>query len=412
MKAFSRIFIAVLVLFAMLCVGANVYIFSLDGVNGRPYRVDVERAAAEIEENGRADISKYESITAIEKLTDKNKDRFYGGNSDYLIRQIGDDIYRFDYTASDGYYLDKTAVTVNVILSLTAVVVIVLMLYIRNRLLVPFFKYRDMPYQLSKGNLNIPLKENKHKFFGRFVWGMDMLRENLETHKANELKLQSEKKKLILSISHDIKLPLSAIKLYSKALEKRLYEGEDKQQEIAQSINRKADEIEGFVSQIVKASNEDFLQLSVKESEFYLSEIVGKISEYYADKLKLLKIDFSVGKYSDCILKGDADRAVEVLQNIVENAVKYGDGGFIDISFSDEEDCRLITVSNSGCTLALSELPHIFDSFWRGSNAENVNDGSGLGLYIARQLMNKMGGEVFATCKDGVMKVTSVFRKF
>ena len=80
------------------------------------------------------------------------------------------------------------------------------------------------------------------------------------------------------------------------------------------------------------------------------------------------------------------------------------------MSVSSEENCMLITVKNSGCTLPETELPHVFESFWRGANA-GEQKGSGLGLYIARQLMLKMGGEIFAEIVDGEMCVTAVFVK-
>ena len=70
----------------------------------------------------------------------------------------------------------------------------------------------------------------------------------------------------------------------------------------------------------------------------------------------------------------------------------------------------LVEVRNSGCTLPQAELPHIFESFWRGSNSERAK-GSGLGLYICRQLMSKMCGEIFAQIQDGFMIVTVVFAK-
>ena len=65
---------------------------------------------------------------------------------------------------------------------------------------------------------------------------------------------------------------------------------------------------------------------------------------------------------------------------------------------------------NSGCTLPETEYPHIFDSFWRGSNAGN-NKGSGLGLYICRQLMYKMNGGIFAEIVNGFMIITVIFPK-
>ena len=97
-----------------------------------------------------------------------------------------------------------------------------------------------------------------------------------------------------------------------------------------------------------------------------------------------------------------------LFRSIIENAVKYGDGQNIALSFSEEEGCSLVTVENTGCTLPQAELPHIFESFIRGTNAENEN-GSGLGLYICRQLMHKMQGDIFAEIKGGRMHVTVIF---
>lgn len=77
--------------------------------------------------------------------------------------------------------------------------------------------------ELAKGNLSVPIKAEKSKFLGRFLWGMDMLRETLEGNKEKELALQKEKKTLILSLTHDIRTPLSAIRLYAKALAEEIY---------------------------------------------------------------------------------------------------------------------------------------------------------------------------------------------
>lgn len=144
--------------------------------------------------------------------------------------------------------------------------------------------------------------------------------------------------------------------------------------------------------------------------EFYLSELVLKTERYYTEKLSLIGTNFSVSRYVNCLLKGDLNRSVEVIQNVMENAVKYGDGKNISLDFSEEDGCILITVRNRGCTLADTDLPHIFESFWRGQNAENIS-GSGLGLYISRRLMREMHGEIFAQIQDGAMYVTAVFAK-
>lgn len=89
----------------------------------------------------------------------------------------------------------------------------------------------------------------------------------------------------------------------------------------------------------------------MKEGEFYLSELILGIQSYYEDKLSVLRMELRMGQWENCLLKGDIDRAAEALQNIIENAIKYGDGRYLAIHISGEEDCRLITVANSGCTL-------------------------------------------------------------
>lgn len=408
MKAFNRISAVVTAVIIVLFIAANAVLFTEKSDGGRPYLVEVSRLVRQLENNSLENISLSECkyVTAVEKYGGN----FYNAASDYVIREINGELYRFDYVKDDNSQRTTLIFTVNIILGIMTVLIIAVMIYIRVKILRPFEQLTDVPYELSRGNLISPVKETKNRFFGRFIWGVDMLRENMEQQKERELKLQKDKKMLLLSLSHDIKTPLSAIKLYSKALSKGLYTSPEKQLEIAESINAKADEIESYVSEIITASREDFLSLEVNNGDFYLSELVNKISVYYTEKLSLLKTDFTVGGYADCLISGDADRSVEVIQNIMENAVKYGDGKSVDISFSEEDGCALVTVKNSGCSLPDTDLPHIFDSFWRGENAENQK-GSGLGLYICRQLMHKMNGDIFAEIKDGYMYVTAVFGK-
>ena len=153
-----------------------------------------------------------------------------------------------------------------------------------------------------------------------------MLREKLEEEKKKNLELQKERNVFLLSLSHDIKTPVSAIKLYSAALKKNLYKEENKIQEVGEKIEKNAGEIEEYISKIIKSSDEDFLDPRVQDQEFYLSEAISPIRDYYQDKLGPLGTEFSIDSFTDILLRGDRDRFVEALQNIMENAIKYGDG--------------------------------------------------------------------------------------
>lgn len=421
MKRLNQVFVGVFFLFTLSFIGVNIYMSSVFSVDGaRMYKVDINRLQMEIKEIGidKINLDQYSYVKAIVVLEDSSPedgidyiDFLEGSGSDYAIKNIDGRYYRFDYNAqkSDESKYGHIALYVNISMGIMAVIIFGLLAYIREKLIKPFYQIKDIPYELSKGNLTTGLKEDKNRFFGQFIWGLDLLREKLNEQRKKELSLQKEKKTLMLSISHDIKTPLSAIKLYSKALSRNLYDSEEKRIQIAESIEGKADEIETFVSDMIKAASDDFLSLEVENSEFYMDKLLGEIYHYYSEKLSLLKTELNIGSYNNCLIKGDVDRAIEVIQNIMENGIKYGDGKHIKISTSREEDCYLITILNSGCTLSKNELPHIFNSFWRGSNVKNKS-GSGLGLYICRDLMRKMDGDIFSEIKGNEIQVTVVFR--
>lgn len=417
MKTYRRLLTIVIIFILLIFAGANLFFYYYDAdESGRPYRVEIERLSREIEESGLdgIDLGECEYVVNIVSASGFNgtlnpaANSFFTSDSDYIIRKIDGVLYRFDYIGQGNADKKALLLAVNIALGMMSVLLLWILFFVKKKILSSFEQLSNAPYELAKGNLTAPLPESKSHFFGRFVWGINLLREHIEEQKSRELALQKEKKTLLLSLSHDMKTPLSAIKLYAKALTKNLYQDKGKQMEIAESIYRKADEIESYAAQIITASKEDFLSLEVRLSEFYLTDLMRNIADYYHEKLSLNKTDFTVAHYENCLLIGDFNRAVEVMQNVMENAIKYGDGKTISIAFAEEENCRLITIKNSGCTLAETELPHIFESFWRGANAQRIS-GSGLGLYICRQLMHKMNGDIYAKIEDGSMYVTLVF---
>ena len=151
------------------------------------------------------------------------------------------------------------------------------------------------------------------------------------------------------------------------------------------------------------------MSFEVTQGEVFLSQIITKIQARYAPQLGASGTEFVIHKYDDCIFSCDADRLAECLQNLIENAVKYGDGRRIEISFDKMDGCELITVTNTGCTLEEKELPQIFGSFHRGSNADKIQ-GNGLGLFICKRLMSLMGGEVYAEIHEDCFSVTLVVK--
>ena len=404
MKSYNKIIALALVFIIALFAVVN-YLPTIYSADSALHKVEINRVETKIKETGGIpDTDDYDYILGV--YASSSDEDFFKSENDYVIREIDHTLYRIEYSKTNA--VKNETLYINITIAIFSAFVLFVLFYIRSRILKPFSQITSLPYELSKGNLTVPLKENKNRYFGKFLWGLDLLREKLEQNKKSELEFKKEKKTMLLSLSHDIKTPLSAIKLYSKALSSGIYSQPQKQQEVYESINQKADEIEKLVSEIMRTETEDIINFDIKNKEFYLSYVIDSIKTYYSDKLE--NTDFRIGCYSDCMISGDPDRFVEVLQNIMENAIKYGDAKSIDISFSDEEDCRIIAIKNSGCTLKESELAHIFDSFYRGSNVGSKS-GNGLGLYICRQLTRAMSGDIFANIEDGYMCVSVVCKK-
>ena len=410
MSRFKIFILLIAIVEILLILSANIlYFYQNNDSDGKLYLVEARRLIKEIEEQKpeaseieAMNFDKYETIAGIREFVAKE-----ACDNDYLVEEIAGKLYRIEYAAGRSSQLP---LYINFSLLGMMIVTIIVLVYVYHKILKPFQDMSNLSYELAKGNLSMPIKEEKSKLFGRFLWGMDMLREKLEETKEKELAFQKERKTLILSLSHDIKTPLSSIELYSKALSEDLYDTQERKDEALQGIVRNVKEIKGYVNEIVTASREDFLNLEVRMEEYYLSEVMKVMVSYYKDKLSVIHTEFQVDEISECLVKGDKNRMVEVLQNVMENAIKYGDGKSICISFGEEEDCKLIQIENSGCNLKKEELPNLFDSFYRGSNSTGMK-GNGLGLYICKTLMRKMGGEIFAQINEDVFRVTIVVRK-
>lgn len=403
MRAFKRLCFAIICAFLLLAAALNICLLRQERSSEGLYRVEAGRLAKEIENTGSYDLSDYPHITGVFTEADG---KLYASDEHYLIIEAGGTLYRVEYSSGEeqhGFW------AINGTLIALFLLTVGTLLYIWRHIIAPFGRLSDVPQELARGNLAVPIPEEKSRFFGKFTWGVNLLRESVEESRKKEITLQREKKLLLLSLSHDIKTPLSAIKLNAKALARDLYTDAEKRREAAESINVRADEIERFVSEITKAASEDFMSFEVSIGEEFLSRIITRIASRYASQLAMSGTDFVMGKYDDCILSCDPDRLAECLQNLIENAVKYGDGKRIEISFDKMDGCELITVSNTGCTLEAKELPQIFGSFHRGGNADKVQ-GNGLGLFICKKLMSLMDGEIYADIRDGSFYATLVVR--
>ena len=196
--------------FLLLTMVLNIFLKGSKDNSEGIYRVEARRLAGEIAETGSYDLNKYPHITGV-----FTGDGIYRSEEHYLIIEAGETLYRVEYTVGNEQY---GIVAVNCVLGVLFLLVTGLLYYIRRHIIAPFDRLSDVPKELAKGNLAVPINEEKSRFFGEFTWGVNLLRESIENSRKKEITMQKDKKLLLLSLSHDIKTPLSAIKLNAKEI--------------------------------------------------------------------------------------------------------------------------------------------------------------------------------------------------
>ena len=239
MRHFDRLLVAVPLLFLLLILVTDGLLLRKPS-DIRQYLVDANRIEQQILRGETPRAEDFPSVTDITPYD--GSEAFFRQDNEYLLREIGGTLYRISYTDTSAAPSVQTVIRLDAALLILLAGIMGVLIWIRQNVLKQFTRLGEVPYQLAKGNLSAPLQENKSRLFGKMVWGLDMLRDELERSKADELERARQEKTMLLSLSHDIKTPLAAIKLYAKGLSRGLFEGE-KQTEAAENIGVKADEI-------------------------------------------------------------------------------------------------------------------------------------------------------------------------
>ena len=301
-----------------------------------------------------------------------------------------------EYRFSNPAY-DRILLHMNIAIIATALITLTYGLWIYVKVIVPFNRISDYPEKISKGELAEKLPAKKGSFFGRYIWGMNMLSDKLENDRKTLSKLNTDHQKFVTTLVHGIKTPAVNIKLMAEAIATGLYDPEgrinEKDAELAVKIEGKADEIERLVAAAVDETNTAIFEYDPDAKAFYRDEIKKFIEEEYSNTFKLARISFEVESEGNPLIASDLSGIRRILRQILDNAIKYGDGKKVTLKMEKREEGHFISVLNSGETLSDTEHPFVFNSLWRGSNSGNVN-GSGVGLYEARLIARKLGGDL------------------
>ncbi len=271
---------------------------------------------------------------------------------------------------------------------ITNLIIIVLVtayfVYLDRRVVKPFNKLKRFAANVARGDLDIPLDMEKNNAFGDFTESFDLMRAELAASRERERLANISKQELVAQLSHDIKTPVASITAISEVMQVTV--NDEKQQEKFTRIIVKAKQIDKLITDLFNSTMEELNQLHVQISDVSSKEIT-ELLETSDFKRQITKLDIP-----DCIVSADKLRLGQVFDNIIFNSYKYADTA-IEVSAEIEGNSLKIAISDFGGGVPDEDLPLILKKFRRGTNS-NGKSGSGLGLYISAQLIEKMDGSI------------------
>jgi K+-sensing histidine kinase KdpD len=204
------------------------------------------------------------------------------------------------------------------------------------------------------------------------------------------------KSTFISVISHELKTPVALIKGYVGTLRRRdvNWESEIVEDSLA-VIEEETDRLTELIENLLDASRLQAGALKIHMSDINLPELAQRIAERFriqSDRHTLM-VDFPAGFP---VIMGDDDRLGQVLYNLLSNAIKYSPaGGEIRISGQVLADQVIVSVTDQGTGIAAEDAPYIFDRFYRSAEAARTKKGTGLGLFLARAVIEAHGGHIW-----------------
>jgi len=346
----------------------------------------------------------------------------YNTNSDYLreieivnINEIKELINEEKNTEANEMlneidnYLRNTSTNFNpsliiTISSISILFVIIVFLYIYFSILRPFDKLKRFANEIASGNFNIPLNYERSNYFGQFTWAFDNMRCEIIKARKCETEAIENNKTIIASLSHDIKTPIASINAYAEALEANIDSSYEARAKYLSVIINKSQEVKKLTDDLFLHSVSEMDRISFIEEKLDLAEILNNsINDFKANTI--IKLNDTL---DNAYIMADKMRMYQIFENIINNSIKYANTK-IDISLANYNEYYLVSIKDYGQGISDSDMPFIYEKFYRGENAAGKN-GTGLGLYIVKYMLEKMNGKIELINDNGLL-VKLFFKK-
>ena len=213
---------------------------------------------------------------------------------------------------------------------------------------------------------------------------------------------ESLRREFVSNVSHELRNPLSVIKLLSETLLDGAIAQPETAQHFLQQINGEADKINGMVNELLDLSKVESGRLTLDLGPIKLCVPIKNACERLALQAKQKDLDVVVKCGGDQpLIRGDEARIEQILINLIHNAIKFShQGGQITVSVTQEGPFARYEVRDAGQGIAETDLPHVFERFFKADKSRS-SEGVGLGLAVARHLVEAQGGRITAESKLG-----------
>lgn len=223
-------------------------------------------------------------------------------------------------------------------------------------------------------------------------------------------RVQEEKeavKALIGDISHQVRTPLSNIRLYTQLLAEQPLNAQGRT--CVSALDAQTEKLQTLLEALVKTSRLETGVLALHPTPAPLSPVISRAVEQYRPKAEAKQITLTAELPEGLTAIFDAKWTEEALCNLLDNAVKYTDaGGSVSIRAAAYELFVRVDVSDTGCGIAEDEQTKIFGRFYRSAAAAQTQ-GVGIGLYLTRQILSHEGGYIKVSSQEGCGSTFSLF---
>ena len=231
---------------------------------------------------------------------------------------------------------------------------------------------------------------------------LNNIKDTLERQEREVQESEQRKNDLVVFLAHDLKTPLTSIVAYLSMLQSHPELSEAERSKYTGISLEKAIRLGKLIEEFFEITKFNAQDIVLEKTELNLSRMLEQIADEMYGVFQEKRLECQVEAAEDVIVPADPDKLARVFDNLMRNAVAYCDRETtIHIQVSQDKDNAKIVFINEGPKIANDKLQHIFEKFFRADNSRSSETGgAGLGLAIAREIVELHGGQIQAQSDD------------